>query len=185
MSTVTFKVTGMYCGSCSMLVTLSLEKLPGVTSVECDPSSGNTVVTFDDSLATVASLYDAVIRAGYGAEPLACDGESAEGKRHHARHEWSTQMKAAVHIRTAGFYCGACPKVVEKALGATDGVLDVVAVRSLGLTSVLFDSDRIDRQALCERIRKSGFSAEIIGSGASAPALDDFAAVEDRGGDRE
>lgn len=69
-------------------------------------------------------------------------------------------MKAAVHIKTAGFYCGACPKVVEKALAATDGVLDVVSVRSLGLTSVLYDTDRIDRESLCQRIRKSGFRAE-------------------------
>lgn len=71
-------------------------------------------------------------------------------------------MKAAVHIKTAGFYCGACPKVVEKALGSTEGVLDVVAVRSLGLTSVLYDEDRIDRERLCERIRRSGFVAEVI-----------------------
>lgn len=73
-------------------------------------------------------------------------------------------MKAAVHIKTAGFYCGACPKVVEKALGSTDGVLDVVAVRSLGLTSVLYDEERIDRETLCERIRSSGFVAEVIDS---------------------
>lgn len=72
-------------------------------------------------------------------------------------------MKAAVHIKTAGFYCGACPQVVEKALGTTEGVLDVVAVRSLGLTSVLYDSDRIDRDTLCEQIRRSGFAAEVIG----------------------
>lgn len=71
-------------------------------------------------------------------------------------------MKAAVHIKTAGFYCGACPKVVEKALGSTEGVLDVVAVRSLGLTSVLYDEDRIDRETLCERIRRSGFVAEVV-----------------------
>lgn len=71
-------------------------------------------------------------------------------------------MKAAVHIRTAGFYCGACPKVVEKAVGSLDGVLDVISVRSMGLTSVLYDTDRIDRDSLCERIRRSGFSADVL-----------------------
>ncbi len=72
-------------------------------------------------------------------------------------------MKAAVHIKTAGFYCGACPKVVEKAIGSLDGVLDVVAVRSMGLTSILYDTDLIDRESICERIKKSGFSAEVLG----------------------
>lgn len=71
-------------------------------------------------------------------------------------------MKDAVHIKTAGFYCGACPKVVEKALTSTGGVLSVVAVRSMGLTSILYDTDIVDRETLCDRIRATGFQAELI-----------------------
>lgn len=74
-------------------------------------------------------------------------------------------MKAAVHIRTASFYCGACPKVVEKALAATEGVIDVAVVRSLGLTSVLYDTDLTDRETLCSRIKQSGFPAEVLAVG--------------------
>lgn len=94
-------------------------------------------------------------------------------------------MKAAVHIRTAGFYCGACPKVVENALGTTDGVLGVVAVRSLGLTSVLYDSDRIDRETLCERIRRSGFAAEVIVPNVTPPDCEDSGPATKRPGDHE
>ncbi len=71
-------------------------------------------------------------------------------------------MKAAVHIRTGGFYCGACPKVVEKAIGALDGVSDVVAVRSLGLTSILFDPEIVDKEDLCTRIRAIGFEPDLV-----------------------
>lgn len=67
----------------------------------------------------------------------------------------------AVHIKTVGFYCGACPKVVEKAVGSLDGVADVIAVRSMGLTSVLYDPDVVNRATLCERIRKAGFAAQV------------------------
>jgi len=67
----------------------------------------------------------------------------------------------AVHIKTSGFYCKACPKVVEKALGAVAGVEDVVSVRSMGLTSVLFDPEVVDAALLCSRIRAAGFGAEI------------------------
>lgn len=67
----------------------------------------------------------------------------------------------AVHIKTSGFYCKACPKVVEKALGAVEGVEDVVSVHSMGLTSVLFDAGRVDAASLCERIKAAGFGAEI------------------------
>lgn len=67
----------------------------------------------------------------------------------------------AVHIKTDGFYCGACPKVVEKALAGVDGVADVVSVRSLGLTSVLYDPASVNREALCARIRDIGFEADL------------------------
>lgn len=67
----------------------------------------------------------------------------------------------AVHIKTTGFYCKACPKVVEKALNDIEGVRRVVSVESLGLTSVLYDPERIGREALCERIRNAGFGAEV------------------------
>lgn len=68
----------------------------------------------------------------------------------------------AIHIRTSGFYCKACPKVVEKALGPIDGVVDVVSVHSLGVTSVLFDPARVSRDDLCQRIQAAGFGAEPL-----------------------
>ena len=70
-------------------------------------------------------------------------------------------MKTALHIRTTGFYCKACPVVVERAIGALPGVSDVTAVRSMGLTSVLYDPALIDAATLCARIRSAGFGAEI------------------------
>lgn len=70
-------------------------------------------------------------------------------------------MRSALHIRTTGFYCQACPLVVEKALGGMPGVADVKAVRSLGLTSVLYDPDITDPRQLCARIRSAGFGAEV------------------------
>lgn len=66
----------------------------------------------------------------------------------------------ALHIKTIGFYCRACPLVVEKALRTVDGVEDVMAVRSMSLTSVLYDPDRTDAEHLCARIRRAGFGAE-------------------------
>ncbi len=70
MSTATFKVTGMHCSSCSMLVTMNLQDLPGVGSVDCDHATGKTVVEFDDAVSTVASLRSAITDAGYDAESI-------------------------------------------------------------------------------------------------------------------
>lgn len=70
-------------------------------------------------------------------------------------------MKSALHIRTTGFYCKACPLVVERAIGSLPGVVDVVAVRTMGLTSILYDPEVITPNALCARIRRAGFGAEL------------------------
>ena len=75
----------------------------------------------------------------------------------------------AVHIRTTGFYCKACPLVVEKAIGSLPGVADVVAVKSMDLTSVLYDPTITDSETLCSRIRAVGFGAAVYRPGADVP----------------
>lgn len=70
-------------------------------------------------------------------------------------------MRSALHIRTTGFYCKACPKVVENALRREHGVFDVVAVHSMGLTSVMYDPEVVDAESLCARIRGAGFGATV------------------------
>lgn len=67
----------------------------------------------------------------------------------------------AVHLRTTGFYCPACPHVVEKALHDVPGVVHVMAVRSMGLTSIMYDPNVVTPDGLCARIRAAGFGAEI------------------------
>lgn len=71
------------------------------------------------------------------------------------------RMKSTLHIRTTGFYCKACPLVVEKALRSVPGVADVMSVRTMGLTSVMYDPETVDADHLCERIRSAGFGAEV------------------------
>ncbi len=67
----------------------------------------------------------------------------------------------ALHLRTSGFYCAACPLVVENALAPLPGVAQIAVVRSAGLTSVLYDPDVVGAEELCERIRRAGFGAEV------------------------
>lgn len=64
----------------------------------------------------------------------------------------------AVHIETDGFQCPACPDIIRKALKGLPGVLDVVAVKSLHLTSVLYDPDVVEETALRQRLERCGFT---------------------------
>lgn len=63
----------------------------------------------------------------------------------------------AVHIKTPGLRCPDCVTLVEQTVSHLDGVRGVTSVQSLGLTSVLFDETRIDREMIASSIRAIGF----------------------------
>jgi Cu+-exporting ATPase len=67
--TARLKTTGMHCQSCSMVVKMELEDLPGVEEATSDFRTGMTDVTYDPDLVTVDALIAAIVAAGYGAEP--------------------------------------------------------------------------------------------------------------------
>ncbi len=67
-TTAKFITKGMHCGSCSMLVTMNLTDIAGVTSVECEYATGKTVVEFDESIIGVEAIRRAIEESGYEAE---------------------------------------------------------------------------------------------------------------------
>lgn len=66
--TYEFKTSGMHCSSCSMLITIDLEDIKGVKSVDCNHATGSTVVTVDDPSVTAERIIDAIRGAGYETE---------------------------------------------------------------------------------------------------------------------
>jgi len=67
-TTKTFKASGMHCSSCSMLITMNLEDLDGVSSVDCNHATGATRVTFDQGVTDATTIQNAIVEAGYQAE---------------------------------------------------------------------------------------------------------------------
>ena len=67
MTTTTFLVKGMSCGNCIRHVESALKKVPGVGSVTVDLTSGEAMVEYDPSIATIDNLKKAVEAAGYEA----------------------------------------------------------------------------------------------------------------------
>ncbi len=70
MTRAIFKIKGMHCGSCSMLINMALSELDGVQSVECEYATASAVVTFDDARVSVAQLRQGIVDNGYQAEPV-------------------------------------------------------------------------------------------------------------------
>ena len=67
-TTVRLATTGMHCGSCAMLIDMTLKDVAGVIRSRADHADGSTVVTFDDALVDVSVIIDAIRGAGYEAE---------------------------------------------------------------------------------------------------------------------
>lgn len=69
-ATARLLTTGLHCQSCSMLVQMELEDVPGVVSANSDFRTGMTDIEYDPAATTVDDLVAAVVRAGYGAEAV-------------------------------------------------------------------------------------------------------------------
>ncbi len=68
----------------------------------------------------------------------------------------------AVHIRTHGMHCVRCTQAVEAALSELDGVAAAMAVKSLDVTSVLYEPLAIDPETIARAIQSVGFEAEVV-----------------------
>jgi copper chaperone CopZ len=68
---VRLNTTGMHCGSCAMLIQMTVEDLPGVSAAKTEYATGLTDVTYDSDVLEVDAIIAAIVGAGYGAEVAA------------------------------------------------------------------------------------------------------------------
>lgn len=68
-TTLTFRVEGMHCASCGMLIDDALEDLEGVRRSETSMKAGRTTVEIDPALCEPADVIAAIGEAGYQAHP--------------------------------------------------------------------------------------------------------------------
>jgi copper chaperone CopZ len=70
MEAIEIQTSGTHCGSCTMLIEMTVDELEGVESVSADHSTGLARVTFDPDLIAPNAITAAIEEAGYGAEIL-------------------------------------------------------------------------------------------------------------------
>lgn len=68
----------------------------------------------------------------------------------------------AVHIRTDGMYCDACPSRIEARVERLPGVKAARSYRTMHLTSVLYDPDLVDADTIRDQIADVGFDAYVV-----------------------
>ena len=66
----TYRVEGMHCSNCPMIVESIEDDLLGIKQVSASYQKGQMVVEFDESLVTEAEIFSAVEKKGYHAENM-------------------------------------------------------------------------------------------------------------------
>jgi len=70
-TTHVFRIEGMHCGSCALLIDDTLEDLPGVLSTQTTMKQGRSTVELDASQSTPDDVIAAIEELGYRASPVA------------------------------------------------------------------------------------------------------------------
>jgi copper chaperone CopZ len=66
----TFRVEGMHCSNCPMMVESIEDDLPGIKQVSTSYQKGQMVVEFDELKVSEAQIIAAVEKKGYHAEKM-------------------------------------------------------------------------------------------------------------------
>lgn len=64
-TTHTFRVDGMHCGSCALLIDDALEDLPGVCSTQTKRKQGSSIVELDSSQNSPEDVITVIEALGY------------------------------------------------------------------------------------------------------------------------
>ena len=66
-------------------------------------------------------------------------------------------MSETIQLTVTGMTCGGCESAVSKALRSIDGVEEVSASHEASLVGVTFDTDKVTRAMLKEKIETLGY----------------------------
>ncbi|MBO1326404.1 heavy metal translocating P-type ATPase [Acetobacter sp. TBRC 12305] len=133
--TVSFPVGGMSCASCAARVEKVLNRLDGVQA-SVNFATGRAQVSLADGTAPLATVLDAVDKAGFTVE----------------RH--------SVDLALTGLSCASCVTRVEKVLNALPSVTATVNLAT-ERAHVTFAEGVVDNAALIAAVEKAGYGARL------------------------
>jgi len=70
-------------------------------------------------------------------------------------------MMTAIHLRTPGLNSEWSTALVEMTVSRISGVARVVAVKSIGVVSVMYDGTKANAEQILKAVRSIGFEADI------------------------
>nr|XP_043609864.1 copper-transporting ATPase HMA4-like [Erigeron canadensis] len=145
--TITFKIGGMECASCSMSIESLLQKLNGIESVVVSALQGQAVVKYVPDLVDVKTIKETVEDAGFEVT------------------DFLEQDIAVCRLKLKGMMCTSCSESIERVLLMVEGVKKAVVGLALEEAKVNYDPNVTNTDRIIEAVEDAGFGADLIGSG--------------------
>lgn len=167
-----FRVSGMHCASCEMLINEEVGGLPGVLSVKTNAKEGICRVTGD---VTDEAVIAAIKIAGYDAVPDALLAETdpviqSENKLPpqtsfaSIKNASESESEKKATFILSGMHCTSCAGVITKSIEKLPGVDDAQVSFAAEKAHVTFDPRQTNEAAIIAQIKKAGYRAEIAGT---------------------
>ena len=152
-----FKIKGMHCASCAMIIEKAVSKLPGIKIVQVNFAAETLLVEFDEEKIDNKSLKDAVKSVGYA---LVTDGVSEIKSSPNARREMLEKgEKEFLALKVIGMDSPHCAMVVEKAVKTLAGIEKVEVDYTNARAKVVFDPLKVNGKQIEKVIDDTGYEA--------------------------
>jgi P-type Cu+ transporter len=155
--TVTLVVPGMCSDHCSLLVSTSLKRLPGVGDIRTDMANQSLAVETDPALVSPEELRQAVEQAGYEVARVSIDSPAAESQGLRLR------------FKVPGMGSDHCAGLVSTSVRRLPGIRDLKTdIANTLLTVELEPGTGVDGQAVKEAVEQAGY--DVAGMEIEGPA---------------
>jgi Zn2+/Cd2+-exporting ATPase len=154
---IQYHVSGMDCGSCAKTIEKSVQKLPGIQTVEVQFPAGKMQIAAEDA-SSLQRIPTTVSKLGYTAVEIPSQTKSAE-----------------VYI-VNGMDCGACAKTLENHMRKLPEVKHVEVNFSTGKMNI---DHHAEKMTIVKEVKKAGYKATLASkrSGAQAEEQKGFDSV--------
>ena len=153
---VELRIDDLHCPTCGQTVAQALEAVPGVSGATVNGLSGVAFVDYDPGLTSVATLCEALGRAGY------------------------RTGSAVMRVQIKGMTCASCVIRIEEALRATPGVMSAHANLGSEEAVVRYVPARTDVEAVRKAVASAGYAVADAPPSVSSPAVDRESEERDR-----
>ncbi len=140
----TLQLKGMHCANCALSIEKGVGRLPGVKRASVNFAAEKLAVEFVSEEQSLQGIIARVVELGYQAR--SSDSRQAEGR---------------LAFAVAGMHCASCAQGIEKKLRQLEGMADVQVNFTENRASVVFDPQRLDRQAIFAAVRAAGYQPSL------------------------